>query len=259
MSGARILIVDDEAALRDGVTFALRRAGYESESVASGEEALRRLDEAAFDVAIVDVMLPGVSGFDLCRTLRDGGDIPIILLTALDSEFDRVQGLEIGADDYVVKPFSTRELVSRVQAILRRRHLDAAAAGRIHAFNVGQLRVDLLHHAAFWGQRRLPLTDSEFRILTFLASAEGATVSRPKIMRQLWDSDHVSDARVPDVHVHAIRRKIRLAGGDPRVAHRSRTGVCADNSATPPSSRAASDSVGRARPRPGAAEPRLDS
>jgi DNA-binding response OmpR family regulator len=217
VSGERILVVDDEAALLDGVAFALRRAGYSPETAANGEDALQRIERESFDVAILDVMLPGLSGFDLCRRLREDGDMPIILLTARDAESDRVFGLESGADDYVVKPFSTRELVSRVHSILRRRQLDAEAATRSHAYAVAELRIDLLQHTADWAGSPLRLTDSEYRILAFLAEKRGAPVSRHEIVRRLWNSDHVGDERVCDVHVHAIRRKISQAGGDSRI------------------------------------------
>ena len=166
-------------------------------------------------MAILDVMLPGVSGFDVCRRLRETSDMPIIMLTARDAESDRVFGLEAGADDYVVKPFSTRELVSRVRSILRRRQLDATAAAKAHEFAVGELLIDLVRHTAAWGGTRLPLTESEYKILTFLAEACGDAITRHEIMKQLWSSEYVGDERVCDVHIHALRRKIRQAGGDP--------------------------------------------
>lgn len=217
MSDERILVVDDETALLEGVAFALRNAGYLADTVTTGEDALTLIDRATYDVAILDVMLPGVSGFDVCRRLRETSDIPIIMLTARDAESDRVFGLEAGADDYVVKPFSTRELVSRVRSILRRRQLDATAAAKAHEFAFGDLVIDLVRHTAAWGGTRLPLTESEYKILTFLAEACGDAITRHEIMKQLWNSEYVGDERVCDVHIHALRRKIRQAGGDPHL------------------------------------------
>lgn len=217
MSGERILVVDDEAALTDGVAFALRRAGYETDTAATGEEALQRLEQTAYDVAILDVMLPGMSGFQVCDWLRERSDVPIIMLTARDAEGDRVRGLDTGADDYVVKPFSTRELVSRVRSILRRRALDTRAAAQSHIYTVGDLHLDLLQHGAEWAGQPLRLTESEYQILIILAEADGMPVSRQDVMRRLWNSEYVGDERVCDVHVHSIRRKIRQAGGNDRI------------------------------------------
>lgn len=217
MSAGRILVVDDERALLEGVAFALRKAGFLPDTAATGEDALRLIDQTAYDVAILDVMLPGLSGFEVCRRLRESSAIPIIMLTARDAESDRVFGLESGADDYVVKPFSTKELVSRVRSILRRRELDATVAAMAHAYAFGDLRIDLVRHTAEWSGTRLPLTESEYQILTFLAEAGGETITRHQIMQRLWNSTYVGDERVCDVHIHALRRKIRQAGGNPHI------------------------------------------
>jgi DNA-binding response OmpR family regulator len=217
MSGERVLIVDDERPLLEAVAHHLRQAGYRLEVATSAEEALDRLAAGTFDVGIFDVMLPGISGFELCRRVRQMGDMPVIMLTARDAEDDRVEGLDSGADDYVVKPFSHRELISRLQALLRRRELDAAAATRPQQLLVGKLQIDRSRRRISWDARRLHLTPSEYELLETLATAAGRTVPRSEIVRGLWDSDHTGDERVCDVHVHSIRQKLRQAGGDPAV------------------------------------------
>ncbi len=218
MSGERVLIVDDERPLLEGIAHNLRQAGYEPAVATTGEDAIHELERCSFDVGVFDVMLPGISGFDLCRRVRaQANDMPIILLTARDAEDDRVYGLDCGADDYVVKPFSQRELASRVAALLRRRHLDAHAAQKSQTVVVSGLRVDLSRQWVSWDGRRIALTRSEYEVVAALARAHGAPVGRTEIVRNLWDSDHTGDDRVCDVHVHSIRQKIRRAGGDPRV------------------------------------------
>jgi two-component system alkaline phosphatase synthesis response regulator PhoP len=218
MSGERVLIVDDERPLLEGIAHNLRQAGYQPAVAMTGEEAIRHLEQQAFDVGVLDVMLPGISGFDLCRRIRaDGNDMPIILLTARDAEDDRVQGLECGADDYVVKPFSQRELTSRVAALLRRREMDARAAMRSQTVIVLKLEVDLSTQRVWWDDQRILLTPSEYEVVAALARANGAPVSRGEIVRGLWNSDHTGDDRVCDVHIHSIRQKIRRVAGDPSV------------------------------------------
>ena len=213
MSGVAILVADDERALRDAVAYALRQAGYSVDLVESGEQALARSAASAYAVVILDVMLPGLSGFEICRRIRATSDVPIILLTARDAEADRVYGLEAGADDYVTKPFSVAELVSRVRSILRRRELDAGA----HLIRVGELEIDQLSQRVLLRGRRLGPTPSEYDVLLALAQAGGQVVSRRAIVQHLWSSEHVGDERVCDVHVHALRRKIASVGGDPQL------------------------------------------
>jgi two-component system response regulator RegX3 len=203
----RILVVDDEAAIRETVGYALRGEGYEVADAADGEEALEIARSNGFDVLILDLMLPKLSGVEVCRRLRAESDVPILLLTAKDAEVDRVLGLEAGADDYVTKPFSMAELVSRVRAILRRRDLDrSASGGAVH--RVGGLTLDLVRYGAQVDGRAVNLTRSEFKLLALLAGEPERVFSRREIMQHLWESSYVGDQRACDIHVSNVRRKI---------------------------------------------------
>jgi DNA-binding response OmpR family regulator len=202
----RILVVDDEPAITDAVAYALRGEGFEVETVGDGEAALERaLAADGFDVLVLDQMLPRLSGLEVCRRVRADSDVPILLLTANDAEVDRVLGLESGADDYVTKPFSMAELVSRVRAILRRRQLDLAHGG---VRRVDGLEVDLARHSVRVDDRSVSLTPSEFRLLTLLVSEPGRVFGRRELVRHLWDSDFTADARSCDMHISNLRRKI---------------------------------------------------
>jgi DNA-binding response OmpR family regulator len=223
VSGERILIVDDERPLLDGITHNLRQAGYHLHAATSAEEALQHLEQETYDVGIFDLMLPGMSGFDLCQKLRaQNNDMPIIMLTARDGEDDRVRGLQSGADDYIVKPFSQRELVSRVAALLRRREMDASAARRSQLIRVGDLEIDTATQQVTVRDRKVVLTPSEYVVLASLARAQGTTVPRVEIVRELWNSSHTGDERVCDVHVYAIRQKLRQVGCRQELIHTTR-------------------------------------
>ena len=203
----RILVVDDEAAIRETVGYALRGEGYDVSDAADGEEALEVARSNGFDVLILDLMLPKLSGVEVCRRLRAESDVPILLLTAKDAEVDRVLGLEAGADDYVTKPFSMAELVSRVRAILRRRELDRSSSGAL-VYRVGGLTLDLVRYGAQVDGRAVNLTRSEFKLLALLAAEPERVFSRREIMQHLWESSYVGDQRACDIHVSNIRRKI---------------------------------------------------
>ena len=208
---ARILVVDDEAAIRETIGYALRSEGFDVEERETGEEALAAIGANAWDVVVLDVMLPGVSGIEVCRRVRAESDVPILMLTARDAEVDRVVGLEAGADDYVGKPFSMAELVSRVRAILRRRELDRSATVR----RVGDVELDMRRHTVRVAGEPVRVTSTEFRLLTLLAS-EDRPFSRREIMRHLWESSHVGDERAADAHIANIRPKIEEDPAAPR-------------------------------------------
>ena len=211
----RILVVDDEPAIVDAVAYALEGEGYEVASRADGEEALSAALDEAFDLVVLDLMLPRLSGTEVCRRLRAESDVPIVMLTAKDAEVDRVLGLEIGADDYVTKPFSIAELVSRVRALLRRRELDRA--GRGYAFKrVGSLTLDLTRHKVSLGGSEVQLTPSEFRLLALLAEEPERAYSRREIMQHLWESSYVGDERACDIHISNLRRKLEDAPDEPQ-------------------------------------------
>ena len=204
--GERILVAEDEPAIADAISYALTAEGYEVDTVGDGDAALASARQEAYDLMILDLLLPGTPGMDVCRLVRAESDVPIVVLTALDAEPDRVSGLDAGADDYVTKPFSMPELISRVRSHLRRRELDRSAALSVRS--VGALTLDVARHTASVAGRPLLLTRSEFRLLALLASEPGKPFTREDLIRHLWDSDFVGDRRAIDVHVSNLRRKL---------------------------------------------------
>ncbi|HEX6788905.1 MAG TPA: response regulator transcription factor [Gaiellaceae bacterium] len=210
-----ILVVDDDPGVLDVVSFMLRREGFDVDEERDGTAALEAARAKSYDIVILDIMLPGVSGTDICRELRSESDVPILMLTARDAEIDRVLGLELGADDYVTKPFSTAELLSRVRAILRRRELDRANGGATLR-NLGGLQIDLSRHEVRVDGDRVHLTLSEFKVLALLAEQPDAVVSRKELMQHLWASEHVGDEHACEVHISNLRRKIERDPSQPR-------------------------------------------
>jgi len=203
--GSRILLVEDEDGIADAVSYTLGVEGYEVDRVGDGDAALEAPVDN-YDVIVLDIMLPKLSGIEVCRRIREHSVVPILMLTARTGEVDRVLGLEAGADDYVVKPFSMPELVSRVRAILRRRHLDSVAAATTR--EVGELRLDLLQQTLTLEGRQVDVTPAEFRLLALLAREPERAFSRREIVEHLWRSTYVGNKRTTDVHVKNLRRKI---------------------------------------------------
>jgi DNA-binding response OmpR family regulator len=214
-AAARILLVDDDPGVRDVVAFTLRREGYDVDEERDGPAALEAGRRERYALVILDVMLPGLSGTEICRALRAESDVPILMLTARDAERDRVLGLEIGADDYVTKPFSSAELLSRVRAILRRRELDRANGGST-VRRLGGLVIDLGRHEVLVDGDRVHLTLSEFKVLSLLAEQPGDAVSRRELMQHLWASEHVGDEHACEVHISNLRRKIERDPSSPK-------------------------------------------
>ncbi len=211
---ARILIVDDEPAILDSVSYGLSREGFAVHGVTDGQAALDAVAGAPFDLVVLDLMLPDVPGTEVCRRLRADSAVPILILTAKDTEVDRVLGLELGADDYVTKPFSMAELVSRVRAILRRRELDRARDG-VGLRRVGGLLVDVARHQVLVDGKPANVTPSEFRLLVLLAEHPERVFSRRELMEHLWQSAYVGDQRACDIHISNLRRKIEREPGRP--------------------------------------------
>jgi two-component system response regulator RegX3 len=207
----RILVVEDEEAIADALAFSLRSEGFDVDAVEDGETALGVARQEAYDVMILDLMLPGISGVEVCRRLRAESAIPIVMLTARTAEVDRVVGLDAGADDYISKPFSMPELISRVRAILRRRELDRGAAVR----QAGGIQLDLQRRTAHVDGQDVSLTQSEFRLLAFLMAHAGRVCTRRELMQHLWESEYVGDERAVDVHVANLRRKIEANPREP--------------------------------------------
>ena len=209
-----ILVVDDEPSIVDVLTYNLEKAHYRVLVATDGEEALSLARREQPDLIILDLMLPGLDGLQVCRTLRREGDVPIIMLTALDEEVDRVVGLELGADDYVVKPFSVRELMARVKSVLRRTRPAPAATSR--CLRVSGLSLDPDRHEAHWQATSLSLSALEFELLrTFMLHA-GQVLTREQLLNRVWGYDYYGDLRSVDTAVKRLRAKLRAA--DPAAA-----------------------------------------
>src|SRR4051794_10892054 len=218
MSSGRILIADDEPSVRDSVGYALAQEGFEVTPAADGDEASTLLGEGIpFDLLILDIMMPGPSGLDICRDVRARSAVPIIVLTAKDAEVDKVVGLEVGADDYMTKPFSVRELLGRVRAQLRRRDLDRAAPAEGATIEAGPVRIDLARHLVTIRGEPVNLTRSEFQVLRLLAERPGQVFSRLEIMEELWQSEFSGDVRACDVHISNLRQKIERDPQEPEL------------------------------------------
>ncbi len=208
----KILVVDDEDSILKVVEYALSEAGYQVHTAHDGEGAEFLFREIAPDLVILDVMLPNKSGLDVAKDLRTDSNVPIIMLSARGDEVDRILGLEFGADDYVVKPFSPRELVSRVKAILRR--VEGSGVDRV-SIEIGELNIDTRARQVSISGQPIHLTTSEYGILLHLAKHPGAAFSRAEILQALWDESPVGDERAVDVHIHNIREKIEADHKNP--------------------------------------------
>ena len=211
----RILIIEDDVAILRGLKDNLEYEGYEVLSATDGEQGYDLIREKKPDLVILDLMLPGLDGLDVCRALRREGSIPIIMLTARDEEIDRVVGLELGADDYVTKPFSVRELMARVKAVLRR--TTSPGAGAVAVRREGLLEVDTLAREARLAGVLLSLTHLEFDLLETLARHAGQVLSREQLLDQVWGYDYYGGARAVDSAIKRLRARLREAGGDPAI------------------------------------------
>jgi len=203
----RILLVDDEPLITDSLTYSLKREGFEVEAVGDGEQALKEIKEFDPDLVVLDIMLPGISGLEVCRRMRAFSSTPVIMLTARGEEMDRILGLEVGADDYLAKPFSFRELLARIRSILRRVEMDRQTS-QFQPVTVGNLTLDPISRRAFRGQQELQLSAREFDLLAILMRNAGRALSRDELLSQVWGEDWIGDPRTLDVHVRWLRLKI---------------------------------------------------
>jgi DNA-binding response OmpR family regulator len=213
---ATILVVDDEPTLRETISYSLRREGFIVETAAEGGRAIEIARERKPDLIVLDVMLPGMDGLQVCRVLRRESSVPILMLSAKGEELDRVVGLEIGADDYVTKPFAMRELVARIKAHLRRTKLDLPSletnAGDKITIEIGALRIDRSSRRAFVDQTEIPLKPKEFDLLVYLASRPDQVFGRTQLLRDVWGYEIPIDTRTVDVHVRWLRQKLAETG-----------------------------------------------
>lgn len=214
----RILVVEDEESYRAPLTYQLRKEGYDVLTAASGNEALDLFARSGADLVLLDLMLPGMTGTEVCRKLRRESSVPIIMVTAKDSEIDKVVGLELGADDYVTKPYSSRELLARIRAVLRRRSErddDHDAAGSV--MQVGPIRMDVERHLVEVNGTAVAMPLREFELLEMLLRNAGRVLTRGQLIDRVWGADYVGDTKTLDVHVKRLRAKIEADPSSPTL------------------------------------------
>lgn len=218
----KILVVDDEISLQETLAYNLKKQGYIVEITGDGSEAIELAREIEPDLIILDVMLPGLDGFEICRILRREMTTPVLMLTARDDEIDRVVGLEVGADDYLAKPFSMRELIARVKAMLRRVRLDREAISQKETVKpksgimmFDNLRIDMTRREITLDDEVVPFKPKEYELLTFFAQHQGQVLSRELILERVWGWDFIGDSRTVDVHVRWLREKIEIDPANP--------------------------------------------
>jgi two-component system response regulator RegX3 len=212
----RILVVEDESSFSEALEFLLGKEGFSVVTAATGTEALKKFDQGGIDLILLDLMIPEISGTEVCRQIRTKSKVPIIMLTAKDSEVDKVVGLEIGADDYVTKPYSARELVARINAVLRRNSGDVANSDN-GIMTVQGIRMDIDRHQVSVNGIPVSLPLKEFELLEFLMRNAGRVLTRIQLIDRVWGSDYVGDTKTLDVHIKRIRAKIEIDPADPKI------------------------------------------
>ncbi len=212
---ARVLVVEDEESFSDALSYMLRKEGFEVAVSATGTHALTEFDRNGADIVLLDLMLPEMSGTEVCRQLRQKSAVPIIMVTARDSEIDKVVGLEIGADDYITKPYSPRELVARVRAVLRRNAAEAAETSA-QTLAAGPVRMDVERHVVTVSGGSVALPLKEFELLELLLRNAGRVLTRGQLIDRVWGADYVGDTKTLDVHVKRLRSKIEPEPSNPR-------------------------------------------
>ncbi|TFD18777.1 response regulator transcription factor [Cryobacterium sp. TMS1-13-1] len=212
----RILLVEDESALSEPLSFLLEREGYEVVVAEDGPSAISEFDQNGTDLILLDLMLPGIPGTEVCREIRTRSTVPIIMLTAKDSEIDIVVGLELGADDYVTKPYSTRELVARIRAVLRR-HDDQGGDDDDTTLAAGTVRMDVERHAVSVSGELVNMPLKEFELLEFLLRNAGRVLTRGQLIDRVWGTDYFGDTKTLDVHIKRIRSRIEAVPSDPTM------------------------------------------
>lgn len=208
-------MVEDEESFSDALSYMLRKEGFEVSVAATGTSALTEFDRTGADIVLLDLMLPEMSGTEVCRQLRQRSHVPIIMVTARDSEIDKVVGLEIGADDYVTKPYSPRELVARIRAVLRRQSADAAESGA-PTLAAGPVRMDIERHVVTVDGAAVQLPLKEFELLELLLRNAGRVLTRGQLIDRVWGADYVGDTKTLDVHVKRLRSKVEPEPSAPR-------------------------------------------
>ncbi len=226
----KILVIEDEDSIRESLAFLLTKEGYQVEAVSSGTEAIDQFEKFNPDLILLDIMLPGLSGVEITKKIRQTSQTPIIMLTAKDTELDKVLGLEIGADDYVTKPFSGRELLARIKALLRRSNEPTNLEA---ALKVGPIEIDQERHQVFIRGEETSMPLKEFELLLYLAQNSGRVLTRNQLIDRIWGSDYFGDTKTLDVHMKRIRSKIEKDPANPKYLQTVRgVGYKFDNKAT---------------------------
>ncbi len=216
----KVLVVDDEKLIVKGLRFSLEQDGMEVDCAYDGEEALQAAKEKAYDVILLDVMLPKFTGFEVCQQIREYSDVPIIMLTAKGDDMDKILGLEYGADDYITKPFNILEVKARIKAIMRRSTKKEAKPAENPSVRVfGEMKVDVESRRVFLDGKEVNLTMKEFDLLELLLNNPGRVYSREKLLNDVWGYEYLGDVRTVDVHVRRLREKIEKAPSDPKYIH----------------------------------------
>jgi len=211
----KILIVEDESSFSEALAFLLGKEGFQVSVAEDGRAALSMFNKEGADLILLDLMIPEISGVDVCRTIRTTSQVPIIMLTAKDAEIDKVVGLELGADDYVTKPYSSRELIARIKAVLRRGISDADLNGDLEVISVGPIRLDTARHQASINGNPIALPLKEFELLEFLMRNSGRVLTRSQLIDRVWGGDYFGDTKTLDVHIKRLRAKIEVDPANP--------------------------------------------
>ena len=213
----RILVVEDEESFSEALSYLLGKEGFDVAVAGSGPDAIVEFDKNGADLVLLDLMLPGLSGTEVCRQLRTRSNVPVIMLTAKDSEVDKVVGLELGADDYITKPYSSRELVARIRAVLRRQGDISLNEGTTGVLTAGPVRMDVERHMVSINNENISFPLKEFELLEFLMRNAGRVLTRMQLIDRVWGSDYVGDTKTLDVHIKRLRSKIEVDPANPVV------------------------------------------
>ena len=214
----KVLVIEDEESFREALEFILTKEGFQIESAATGSDGLTAFDKYNPDIILLDLMLPGMSGTDVCKSIRAKSNVPIIMLTAKDAEVDKVVGLEVGADDYVTKPFSSPELIARIRAVLRRGSSEPRVVDE-DVIELGPIKLDIARHSVQVNNQEVTMPLKEFEVLEYLMENSGRVLTRGQLMDRIWGSNYVGDGKTLDVHIKRLRSKIESDPANPKLLH----------------------------------------
>lgn len=217
--GKRVLVVDDEKLIVKGIRFSLEQDGMEVDAAYDGEEALEYARNNQYDIILLDIMLPKLTGFEVCQAIREFSDVPVVMLTAKGEDMDKILGLEYGADDYITKPFNILEVKARIKAIMRRTTGKEAKEEKARIIEMSDLKLDCESRRVYMGGREINLTAKEFDVLELLALNPNKVYSREKLLNLVWGKDYPGDVRTVDVHIRRLREKVESSPSEPKYVH----------------------------------------